>query len=109
MTHRQSIKALSSNVSDLADRISDLRDEFAALDGADPEARRFGQLSDAEDNLFNLGEVLFAYLAMPTAGDGIDQAVLMVAESSIQNASILVEIVSDELSSLKGVAHGNPA
>ncbi len=74
------------------------------IDGADPDVRRFGQLSDVEDNLFNLGEVLFTYLAMPQSGDGVDHAMLMVAQSSMQNASILAEIISDELSVLREAA-----
>ncbi len=50
--------------------------------------------------MFNLSLTLSAYLAMPS-GAGVDQAVLMITEYAVRNASILADVVGDEVRALQ--------
>ena len=99
MSFGDDLRKVWLNIGEVALPIAALRDEYVRFPGVH---RRFSQLNNVYQNLLKVEAALFEFCEAkkPVFGSKPEREVLMIAEATLENARILLEIARAELALL---------
>ena len=97
------IRKLRTDISDISLEIADVRDEYLTLKHTE---KRYMQLSKVYSDLRTVEQALFEFLErrLPLFDKQPDRLVLMIARPMFENAKFILDMVKNEINSLRTLA-----